>query len=152
MSRITGTSSSDCLGSYPMRVVLLFCRDAVGVFYSPSRLGKSHLLLTVLKKVLFDPEIGPYHVLPLRVRVDLETMSIKDYSIFPKAPLTGASSSDCLRSYPEHTLFGVLPLCRVAFSVFYSPTRVSRGQGSGESPFDALLFGLLWLKGLYNIS
>ena len=42
-SCITGTSPSDCLVSYlgySLEGVLLFCRKAVGVFYSPSRLGK----------------------------------------------------------------------------------------------------------------
>ena len=40
---ITGTSSSECLESYQDTCwlgVLLFCRGGVGVFYSPSRLGK----------------------------------------------------------------------------------------------------------------
>ena len=43
--RITATSLSDCLVSYPGHSlggvgVSPLCRDAVGVFYSPSRLGK----------------------------------------------------------------------------------------------------------------
>ena len=41
----TGASLSDCLVSYPGHLlaggILPFCRDAVGVFYSPSRLGYS---------------------------------------------------------------------------------------------------------------
>ena len=28
----------------------------------------------------------PYQVLPLRVRVDLEVMEVKQYSTFPKSP------------------------------------------------------------------
>ena len=36
--------------------------------------------------VLFNPYIGPYQVLPLRARVDLEAMAMKGYSAFPKAP------------------------------------------------------------------
>ena len=36
--------------------------------------------------VLFDPLIGPYHVVPLRARVDLGAMAIKGYSAFLKAP------------------------------------------------------------------
>ena len=39
---ITGTLSSDCLVSYTghsLGGVLLLCRDTVGIFYSPSRLG-----------------------------------------------------------------------------------------------------------------
>ena len=41
-SNITGASPSDSLVSYPghlLERVLLLCRDAVGVFYSPSWLG-----------------------------------------------------------------------------------------------------------------
>ena len=34
--------------------------------------------------VLFDPWIGPY--LPLHVRVDLGAMPMKGYSAFPKVP------------------------------------------------------------------
>ena len=42
-SSITGTWLSDCFVSYPghsLGGVLLLCREAIGVFYSPSRLGK----------------------------------------------------------------------------------------------------------------
>ena len=35
--------------------------------------------------VLFNPEIGPYEVLPLRARVDLGAMAMKGCSVFPKA-------------------------------------------------------------------
>ena len=44
-SSITGTSPSDCSVSYTRTLVggvLPLCRDAVGVFYSPSRLGYIH--------------------------------------------------------------------------------------------------------------
>ena len=45
----------------------------------------------------------------------------------PQSPsITGTSPSDCLVSYPEHTLEGVLPLCRGAVSVFYSPSRLGK--------------------------
>ena len=36
----------------------------------------------------------------------------------------GTSPSDCLVSYPGHSLGGVLPLCREAVGVFYSPSRL----------------------------
>ena len=37
----------------------------------------------------------------------------------------GTSPSDCLVSYPGHSLGGrVLPLCRGAVSLFYSPSRL----------------------------
>ena len=64
--------------------------------------------------VLFDPYIGPYQVLPLRVRVDLSAMA-KEYSTFPKA---GVSLSDGL----ELVEGGILLLCRDAVGVFYSPS------------------------------
>ena len=37
--------------------------------------------------------------------------------------ITGTSPSDCLVSYPGHSL-GVLPLCRLAVGVFYSSSRL----------------------------
>ena len=39
--------------------------------------------------------------------------------------ITGISPSDCLVSYPGHSLAGsVLPLCREAVSVFYVPKQL----------------------------
>ncbi len=38
--------------------------------------------------------------------------------------IAGTSPSDCLVSYPGHLLGGVLPLCREAVGVFYSPHRL----------------------------
>ena len=35
--------------------------------------------------------------------------------------ITGGSPSDCLLSYPEHSLEGFLPHCRLAVGVFCSP-------------------------------
>ena len=35
--------------------------------------------------VLFNPEIGPYQVLPLWARVELGVMAMKEHSAFPKA-------------------------------------------------------------------
>ena len=31
-------------------------------------------------------QIGPYQMLPLRIRVDLGAMAMKGYSVFPKTP------------------------------------------------------------------
>ena len=47
-SRITGTSPSDCLVSYPRHSlwkggIISLCKDLVCVFYSPSQLGKNTL-------------------------------------------------------------------------------------------------------------
>ena len=58
-------------------------------------------------------------MLPLRARVDLGAMAIKRYSTSPQSSnITGVLPSDCLVSYPGHSLGGVLPLCREA--VVYS--------------------------------
>ena len=43
-------------------------------------------------------------------------------SIPQNSGITGASPSDCLVLYPRHWLGGVLPLCRSAVGVFYSPS------------------------------
>ena len=47
--------------------------------------------------------IWPYQMLPLQVRIDLGAMVMKGY--FPQSfSITGASPSDCLVSYPGHSL------------------------------------------------
>ena len=59
-SSITGTSPSDCLVSYPGHLlwgVLLICRGAVGVFYSPSQLGNWYPAETSLPKTT-KPKVG----------------------------------------------------------------------------------------------
>ena len=45
--------------------------------------------------------------------------------ISQSSSITGTSPSDCLVSYPGHSLLGVLPLCRGAVVVFFSPSRLS---------------------------
>ena len=47
---------------------------------------KQFNLALVQNLVLFDPEISPYQVLPLRIRVDRGAMPMKDYLLFPKDP------------------------------------------------------------------
>ena len=42
--------------------------------------------------------------------------------------IAGTSPSDCLVSYPGHSLGGVLPPCREAVGVFYSPSRLGKEQ------------------------
>ena len=46
--------------------------------------------------------------------------------------ITRASPSDCLMSYTGHSLGGVLPLCRGAVGVFYSPNLLGRDLLSAE--------------------
>ena len=51
-SSITGTSSSDCLVSYPGHLLggYTLCKKAVRIFYSPSRLGKPEACVSYLSK------------------------------------------------------------------------------------------------------
>ena len=42
--------------------------------------------------------------------------------------IAGTSTSDCLVSYPGHSLGGVLPLCKGAVSVFYSTSWLGNTQ------------------------
>ena len=107
---ITGISPSDCLVSYPGHSlgvgVLPLCRGAVGVFYSPSRLGKSFVCTKFkCQIVLFDPKIEPYQVLPLKVRVDLGVMEMKGYSTFTKYPALLKPHHQIVQvSYSGHSL------------------------------------------------
>ena len=66
--------------------------------------------------VLFDSLIGPYQVLPLRVRVDPRTMVMKRYSTFPKYP----------RLEPLQVWFNVISktLWKDVVSVYYCPDRL----------------------------
>ena len=79
----------------------------------------------------------------------------------PQGPsITGTSSSDCLMSYPGHSLVeGVLPLCRGAVSVFYSPSWMGNSHLT-ESPCCIInktgfatdhLSDNLWAVTLYNL-
>ena len=43
----------------------------------------------------------------------------------PSSSITGTSLSDCLVSYQDTSWGGVLPLCRVAVGVFYSPSQLN---------------------------
>ena len=46
--------------------------------------------------------------------------------ILQSSNITGTSPSDCFVLYPGHLLDGVLPLCRDAVSVFYSPSQLGK--------------------------
>ena len=86
---------NDISRAFTNKDVLLLSRDAISVFYNPSRLatqGQSRHGSNGNEELCHIP---------------------KSYRII------GASSSDCLMSYPGHLLRGgVLPLCRDAVSVF----------------------------------
>ena len=100
--------------------------------------------------VLFDPEIGPYQVLPLRPKVDLGAMAMKEYSPIPhSSSITEASLSCCLVSYAEHSLGGVLPFCRDAVGVFYCPSRLDKWCKGGPTQSGSIVSvdGVLWVCG-----
>ena len=55
--------------------------------------------------VLFDQLIGPYQVLPLRVKVDLGAMTMKGILHIPQnSNITGGQPSGSLVSYPGYSL------------------------------------------------
>ena len=60
-------------------------------------------------------------MLPLRTRVDLGSMAMKEYSAFPKAPALLETHHQI--AYPGHSL-GAFSLCKVSVDVFYSPSRL----------------------------
>ena len=63
-----------------------------------------------------------YQVLPHRARVDLGAMVNKGRSAFPKAPvLLEASPSDCLVSYPGHSLERFYPSAEMQSVYFTAP-------------------------------
>ena len=66
-------------------------------------------------------------MLPLRARVDLGAMAIKGYFAFPNAPVL-LELHHQMFSVISRILIGggVLPLCRGAVSVFYSPSQLGK--------------------------
>ena len=82
-----------------------------------------------MQLVLFKPLIGPYQVLPLRVRVDVGAMAIKATPP-PSKPQHQWNLTIRLFNVISRTRIrgGVLPFCRGAVSVFYSPSRLSNTQ------------------------
>ena len=76
--------------------------------------------------ILFNPSIGPLS--GATTPGQSEPGSDGNEGVLrtsQSSSITGTSPSDCLVSYPGHTLAGeVLPLCREVVSVFYSPSRL----------------------------
>ena len=63
-------------------------------------------------------------MLPVRVRVELGAIAMKEYSAFPKVP--GLEPHHRIFSFISRTLvWGVLLICRDAIGVFYSSSRLS---------------------------
>ena len=56
--------------------------------------------------VLFNPEIGPYQVLPFRVRVDRGAMAMKWCSAFPKAPESLEPHHQIIQCHIQDTYWG----------------------------------------------
>ena len=71
--------------------------------------------------VLFNPYIGPLSgATTLGHGSDGNKRVLR---VLQSSSITGTSPSDCYVLYPGHWLVGVLPLCREAVGVFYSPSR-----------------------------
>ena len=97
--------------------VLPFCRDAVSVFYSPSQLGHKTLAwrsLTLLQRcsqcILQPQPTGPQDTC-----MEESYPSAEMQSVYSTAPANWAT---------RHLHGGVLPFCRDAVSVFYSPSQL----------------------------
>ena len=80
--------------------------------------------------VLFNPQIGPYQVLPFRV--DLRAMAMKGCSTFPNAPASLEPHHQIVQCPIQDTRWGgVLTLCRGAVCVFYRPSRQGNHKPEG---------------------
>ena len=72
---------------------------------------------------LFNPLIEPLSSATTLDQSGLASDSNKGILCIPQSSsITGTSLSDCLVSYPRHSLGGVLPLCRGAVGVFDCPS------------------------------
>ena len=86
-----------------------------------------------MQLVLFNPLVGPYQVLPFRARVDLRAIAVKGYSTFPKASALLESHHEIVCVISRTVVRVVLPLCREAAGVLYSPSRPGNpGHKSGK--------------------
>ena len=74
--------------------------------------------------VLFNPLIGPISGTTIPGQSRPGSDGNKGVLCIPQSPsIAGTSPSDCLVSYPGHSLRGrVLPLCKEAVGEFYSPS------------------------------
>ena len=69
-------------------------------------------------------QFDPFRCFTIRARVDLGAMAIKGDSAFPKAPALLEPHHQIDSCYKQYVYGGVLPLCRNAVVVFYSPSRL----------------------------
>ena len=77
------------------------------------------------KTVLFNTSIGPLSCATIPGQSGPRSDGNEGVLRIPQSSsITGTSPSDCLVSYPGHSLGGVLPLCREAVDVFYSLCRL----------------------------
>ena len=97
------------------------------VLFQTIQFSRSHFFALNLnvKIVLFDPQLGPYHVLSLRAKLNLGAMAMKGYSVFPKAPALLEPHQKIVSCQIRDTSWGALPLCRDTVIAFYSPSRLS---------------------------
>ena len=84
-------------------------------------------------------------MLPLQARVDLGAMAMKRYSAFPKAPALLEPHHQIVKCHIQDTCWrGVLPLCREAVGVSFSPSRL--GNKTIKFPISTALFTQLNVK------
>ena len=92
----------------------------------------SHIALIVnmvhkCQKVWFDPYIGRYREQPLRVRVDLGAMVMKEYSAFPRAPVLLTLTIKLFNVIYQDTRWWVVSLfCWDAVTVIYNASRLGQ--------------------------
>ena len=80
--------------------------------------------------MLFNTEIGPYQVLPLRARVVLVAMVMKGCSVFLNAPASLEPHHQIGKYHIQGTYWGgVLLFCRGAVSVFYNHSQLGNKWG-----------------------
>ena len=115
------------------------------VLFQTIQFSISHLFaLSLNVKQFYLTHRQDYQVLPLQARVDLRVMAIKGYSTFTQTPALLEPHHQIVQCHIQHTCWGsILPLCRDAVSVFYSPSQLgftTLGQsGSGSNDNEGVL-------------
>ena len=106
--------------------VSLTIQFSIYTFFSFTRLDvktvnfKQFTITWLHSLVIFDPEIGPYQVLPLRVRADLGAMTMKGNSAFSKAPVLLKPYHQNFACHIRTLVRGDLPLCRYVVEQLHS--------------------------------
>ena len=97
-----------------------------------------------MQLVLFNPKIGPFSGATILGQSGPGSNGNEGVLRIPQSScITLTSPSNCFVSYPGLSLWGVIPLCKDAVGVFYSPSRWDN-QNLNSGLFPMMISVMLW--------